>query len=444
MNDVARRAIKTAPASTVTTDLPVAVIGAGPIGLAAAARLLERGLEPVMLEAGPRVGHAVADWGHVAVFSPWRFNIDCAAADLLERHGWNAPDPETFPTGREIVERYLEPLAALPEIAPRLRLNARVTGIARRRVGKVRTPGRADAPFEVRFIDAGGREGSLLASAVIDASGTWFHPSPAGASGLPARGEAGAGARIRHGMPDVLGAERARYTGRRVMVIGCGHSAVGTLIDLATLAAETGAPRPVWAHRRADLAAVFGGGAKDELPERSAIGQRLKDLVASGAFDIVAPFHVEAIERSGAGVRVTAEDGRVVEVDEVVVATGLRPDLSFLAELRLDLDPALDCPRALAPLIDPNEHSCGTVPPHGAVELAHPEPGFFIAGMKSYGRAPTFLLATGYEQVRSIAAHLAGDEAAARAVELALPDTGICSGPKVETASGCCAPTCCA
>jgi len=443
MNEIAREAPRPG-LSSVTNDLPVAVIGAGPIGLAAAARLLERGLEPIVLEAGPRVGHAVADWGHVPVFSPWRFNIDCAAADLLEKRGWTAPEPEDFPTGRDIVDRYLAPLAALPEIARHLRLDHRVTGVARRRFGKMRTPGRGEAPFEVRFVRADGTEGSILARAVIDASGTWYHPNPAGASGLPARGEAAARARIRYGMPDVLGDERDRYAGRRVMVVGCGHSAVGTLIDLATLAEQTGAPRPVWAHRRADLAAVFGGGTKDELPERSAIGQRLKALVERDAFEVVAPFHVAALERAGEGLRVVAEDGRAVAVDELVVATGLRPDLSFLTELRLDLDPALDCPRALAPLIDPNEHSCGTVDPHGAVELAHPEPGFFIAGMKSYGRAPTFLMATGYEQVRSIAAWLAGDHAAARAVQLALPDTGVCSGPKVEVAAGCCAPACCA
>ena len=83
---------------------------------------------------------------------------------------------------------------------------------------------------------------------------------------------------------------------------------------------------------------------------------------------------------------------------------------------------------ALAPLIDPNHHSCGTVRPHGEAELCHPdEPGFYMAGMKAYGRAPTFLLATGHEQARSIAAFLTGDVAAARRVELALPETGVCS-----------------
>jgi hypothetical protein len=152
---------------------------------------------------------------------------------------------------------------------------------------------------------------------------------------------------------------------------------------------------------------------------------------------------VNVIERQPDGTLLVAGEadggGSGIAADGLVVATGLRPDLGFLAELRLDLDPALECPRALAPLIDPNLHSCGTVPPHGAVELAQPEPGLFVIGMKSYGRAPTFLLATGYEQARSVAAWLAGDEAAARRVELSLPETGVCSGPvPADVTAACC------
>ena len=121
------------------------------------------------------------------------------------------------------------------------------------------------------------------------------------------------------------------------------------------------------------------------------------------------------------------DEQRGVDVDEVIVCTGFRPDLEMLREVRLGLDPWLECATALGPLIDPNEHSCGTVRPHGARELAHPEKDFYIVGMKSYGRAPTFLLATGYEQARSVVAMLAGDVAAAERVELVLPETGVCS-----------------
>jgi hypothetical protein len=156
--------------------------------------------------------------------------------------------------------------------------------------------------------------------------------------------------------------------------------------------------------------------------------------VAAGHIRTVTGFRTAAIERDptddGAG-RLVLEsfDGvRLDPVDEVVVLTGFRPDLSFLSEVRLDLDPVLQAPRALAPLIDPNLHSCGTVYPHGAAELAQPEPDVYLVGMKSYGRAPTFLALTGYEQVRSVVAAIAGDRAAAERVELMLPETGVCSG----------------
>jgi thioredoxin reductase len=430
----------------VPGSLPVAVIGGGPIGLAAAAQLLERGLEPVVLEAGSSVGTAPLAWGHAHMFSPWRYNVDKAARALLDRHQWAAPDPEAFPTGRDLVEDYLAPLAALPEIAAHLRLNTRVTGVARLHAGKVRNVGREEQPFEVRFEDEQGKQGRLLARAVIVASGTWGNPSPAGASGLPAIGERKAADRIRYGMPDVLGAERLRYVGKQVLVVGSGHSAIGTLIDLASLAEQAPGTAVLWAARSTDLTRAYGGGAADQLPERGALGQRLRRLVECGAIELLAPFSVDEIQTGdGASLKVLSAEGRGVEADELVVATGLRPDLGILGEVRTDLDPALECPRVLAPLIDPNLHSCGTVRPHGAEELAQPDAGLFLAGMVSYGRAPTFLLATGYEQVRSIAAFLAGDVEAARRVELDLPQTGVCSSNRVlpgvqEPGTACCAP----
>jgi thioredoxin reductase len=432
-----------------SSELPVAIIGAGPVGLAAAVHLLGYGLEPVILEAGSQVGAAVRDWGHVPMFSPWGYSTDKAAVALLRRHGWSAPEADGYPTGQDLAERYLDPLAATPEIAGRLRLGARVTGIARAGVGKVRTAGREDRPFEVRFVDGTGREGRLFARAVIDASGTWTSPNPAGAGGLPAIGERAAAARIRYGMPDVLGRERQRYAGRRILVVGSGHSATGTLLDLADLAREAPGTRVIWAFRTTDRSKLFGGGEADQLPRRGALGLRLRALADAGAFEILSPFTVDMIDAAeDGGLRVSGDqDGaeRAVDVDELVVATGLRPDLSILGELRTDLDPALDCTRALAPLIDPNEHSCGTVRPHGAAELAQPEPGLFIIGMKAYGRAPTFLLATGHEQARSVAAYLAGDLEAAARVELDLPETGVCNGPgrkvaEEEPVSSCCGP----
>ena len=200
----------------------------------------------------------------------------------------------------------------------------------------------------------------------------------------------------------------------------------------------------IWAVRAANLARVFGGGRADKLPARGKLGDDLRHLVDSGRLKLALSFAVERIDRRGDGLTVTERgaDPRVLgPVDRVVVCTGQRPDLSLTRELRLDLDPWLESARALGPMIDPNLHSCGSVPPHGYQQLAHPEPGYFAVGIKSYGRAPTFLMATGYEQVRSVVAHLAGDEAAAKDVRLVLPETGVCStslAPSIAASEGCC------
>jgi hypothetical protein len=200
-----------------------------------------------------------------------------------------------------------------------------------------------------------------------------------------------------------------------------------------------------WAVRRRNLSRIFGGGVADELPARGRLGSDLRNLVESGRLTVVAGFAAEHIDRRRDGVVVMGrccEHGIALNaMDHIIVATGQRPDLAMTRELRLDLDPWLECARALGPLIDPNLHSCGTVPPHGYEELSHPEPDYYAAGIKSYGRAPTFLRATGYEQVRSIAAHLAGDVAAANDIRLVLPETGVCSTHLMaedDTRGGCC------
>ena len=416
---------------TETMTKTVAILGGGPVGLAAAAHVLERGMEPVVLEAGPDVAHAVRQWGHVRMFSPWEYNVDRAAERLLDAVGWNKPQPDHYPTGAELVEQYLEPLATRTVLKDRIRIRSRVTSVGRAGFDKVKTKGRAAAPFEIRYQNGKGPE-TLLADAVIDATGTWFAPSPAGAGGLPAIGEAEAREHVAYGMPDVLGRDRARYAGKAVAVLGAGHSAIGTLIDLARLKDEAPATEIYWLLRGDTPEKAFGGGANDKLAARGALGAAFAVLVSAGKIRVEKSFRVSHLGRAGERLRVGAGSacrGRHVAVDELVVATGLRPQLDFLREIRLSLDPALECPPELAPLIDPNEHSCGTVRPHGARELAQPEPGFYFAGIKSYGRAPTFLMLTGYEQVRSIAAEIAGDHAAARKVELVLPETGVCSGP---------------
>ncbi len=434
-------------------SLPIAIIGAGPIGLAAAAQLLARGLEPLVLEAGPEPAHAVRAWGHVRMFSPWRFNIDAAALALLEAAGWSAPDPEAYPAGAELAAQYLAPLAATPALRHRIRTGARVVGVARRDFGRLHDgPARAAAPFVLHVSTAAATE-VIEAAAVIDCSGTWGTPSPAGSHGMTAPGEAEAAARITYGIPDVLGADRAAHAGATTLVVGAGHSAMNAVLDLVELAKAVPGTRILWAFRRPLAAVNFGGGERDGLAGRGALGLRAQTLVEAGAVTALAPFLIDRIADQDGVLLVTGrQEGRTTSVraDRMIVATGFRPDFSFLREIRLGLDPAVEATPALAPLIDPNLHSCGTVRPHGEAELRHPETGFWIAGMKSYGRAPTFLLATGHEQVRSIAAHLAGDHEAARRVELVLPKTGVCATERrPEAASACCAPetpqgVCCA
>ena len=415
----------------------VAIIGAGPVGLAAAAYALERGLKPIVLEAGPESGHAIRQWSHVRMFSPWAYNIDQAAERLLGASGWNSPDPNAYPTGGELVERYLEPLASRTALKEHVHTSSRVTAISRVGFDKVKTKGREHAPFEIRYENGAGPK-SVRADAVIDASGSWLSPNAAGANGLPAAGETDARNHIAYAMPDVLGRDRARYAGRRVAVIGSGHSAVGTLIDLVHLIDDAPNTRVAWIMRGGNPEKAFGGGANDKLAARGELGAKLGRLVRDGRIEVQTEFAATRITSHELGIRVGSEGGRHFDADELIVATGFRPDLSFLRELRIALDPALECPLALAPLIDPNEHSCGTVRPHGARELVQPEFAFYFAGMKSYGRAPTFLMRTGYEQVRSIIAEIDGDHLAARRVELVLPETGVCSGPATSKKTSCC------
>jgi len=423
---------------------PVVVIGAGPQGLAAAAHLLERGLDPLVLESGGGSASAVAEWGHVRLFSPWSELVDHAARRLLEPTGWSAPE-SGYPTGSQWIEQYLSPLASV--LGDRVRYGSRVVGVGRKGRDLSVDAGRAEQPFLVHVRRPDGGEERLEARAVIDASGTWRSPSPAGADGLPALGEHAAleAGVLEHRVPSRE--EAAAMAAKHVVVVGSGHSAATAVIELARIADRQPGTRVTWALRRGAVGNAFGGGAADELPERGALGQRAKKAVEDGLVDLVTGFRAERVELDGGRAVLVAEDGRrLAPADRVLVLTGFRPDLSFLSEVRLDLDARLQAPSRIAVEVDPNVHFCGSVRATGAADLAHPEPGFYIVGAKSYGRAPTFLAMTGYEQVRSVAAELAGDHEAAARVELELPDTGVCGGsglfdaPEEASSGGCCAP----
>ncbi|MGI9476785.1 MAG: FAD-dependent oxidoreductase [Hyphomicrobiaceae bacterium] len=420
-------------------NITVAVIGAGPVGLAAAAHLKARGVTPIVLERGQQAGQAIQEWGHVRVFTPWQYVTDKAVVKLLEQHDWTHPDAGHLPTGQEIVDEYLVPAASLPELKNTIIYDANVTAISKRGLSKSSSFNRDDVVFTVHYRTRQGTHHVIEADAVIDASGTWYSPNPIGADGLPVVGEQELSAFIDYGIPKVHGQDRPLYEGKRTLVLGGGHSAINAALDILRLKDENSDTKLIWGLRRDNLERLLGGGINDELPARGALGVAAKKAIDEGALQLIAPMSVQKIARSDDGLAVDIlVDGQrqAIVVDRIIVAAGFRPDLDMLRELRLDLDQVVEAPTQLAPLIDPNLHSCGTVRPHGVAELSHPDKNFFIVGMKAYGRAPTFLLLTGYEQVRSIADELVGNHDAARIIELNLPETGVCNSRPQASAHG--------
>lgn len=429
---------------------PLVIIGAGPIGLAAAANAAERGMDFVVLEAGPAAGATVGQWAHVRLFSSWSELIDPAARRLLEAEGaWVAPDESAYPTGGEWREQYLAPLADLLDQTSggAVRYGARVVGVSRAGRDLLVDAGREFDPFAIHVETPTGHQ-RLLAGAVVDASGTWTRPNPLGADGYPAIGERENADRITYGIPDFTDADvAARYAGKHVAVAGKGASAQGVLIGLAKLAERDSATRVSWLLRRADVGDAFGGGDNDQLKQRGKLGQDAKAAAAGDQITNLTAFRTESVRaQDDRTVTLTSLDGKEVRgVDEIIVVTGFRPDFDFLSEVRLDLDPALGSTRILADQIHPDHHSCGDVAPHGFKELTQPERGLYLVGMKSYGRAPSFLAMTGFEQVRSVVAALDGDIESASRVELVLPETGVCNGAgafddpaAIASGGGCC------
>lgn len=413
------------PDSDSSRSISVIVIGAGPVGLAASAHLAERDVPFLLLEAGSGPAAAVRAWQHVQLFTPWQYNVDAAAGRLLEASGWVSPEPEAFPTGRDLVHDYLLPLAHHPRIWPHLLFGRRVTSITRESISKLE-PRTGEHPFTIETIGEDGEVAIYRAMAVIDASGLWNTPNPAGADGRPASGERAVRDRISYGVPDIAGAWRSRFQGQRTLVVGSGHSAFNALSSLVGLAEDDPATGVLWALRGDPGDASVQGCKDDELTERTLVRREIGRYLDDGRIHVFAGTRITGFSNTADGIVTYTGDRQLPPVDAIVVATGFRPDHRFASELRLDLHPVFECAYALAPLIDPEIAACGTVSPHGAYHLAHPEPGYWIVGAKSYGRAPTFLLLTGYEQVRSVVAAIASDEAAID-VQLELPVTGLCS-----------------
>ncbi|OJW30591.1 MAG: hypothetical protein BGO54_21905 [Sphingobacteriales bacterium 46-32] len=276
-------------------SLPVAIVGGGPVGLAAAAHLTIRNIPFILFEAGETVVANIRSWQHVRVFSPWKYNIDKAARQLLDTAGWNAPDDEGLPTGKELYDEYFKPLANLQSLRPHIHTNSRVMSIGRKNRDKMKSWGREEWPFvmQVHHRDEGVK--FYQVRAVIDASGTWNSPNPIGSGGVFAVGEIENSENILYGIPDVLGKLKDRYKNKNVAVVGGGHSAINTIIELNKLKNEYPDTTIHWILRKKNLRDVYGGQEKDALEARGALGIKIEQLVNDDRVNVYTPFQVQEI-----------------------------------------------------------------------------------------------------------------------------------------------------
>ncbi|OCS84641.1 NAD(P)-binding domain-containing protein [Caryophanon tenue] len=415
------------PNTSCCDGYPVAIIGAGPIGLAAAAHLQQRNIPFFIVEKGD-VADNIRSWQHVTLFSPWQYNIDHVANQLLTATGWQTPIQTNIPTGAQLIDAYLQPLAALFE--KQIFTHHEVIGISKEQTDRMKSQNRAQQAFQLVVETKVGIK-TMKARAIIDATGTWGHPSPAASNGLWLRGEQQAAPFMTYTIP--TDEQLQLYASKHVAVIGSGHSAIQSLLQLVALKEHYPQTTITWIVRKARIEDAYGGGSNDELAARGELGLRIAYFVENGTIHVKTAFTIEQVRATSQRLTLKSQT-ETLAVDYAIVNTGSRPNFDFHRELRYEADAITEAVPALAPLIDPNEHSCGTVAAHGERELRQVEPNFYIVGAKSYGRAPTFLMATGYEQVRSVTAYLAGDIEAATQVELSLPETGVCH----SGVGGCC------
>ncbi|TJY36532.1 NAD(P)-binding domain-containing protein [Pontimicrobium aquaticum] len=411
-------------------DLPVAIIGGGPVGLSAAAHLKKSNQPFILFETGNQIGTNILKWGHIRMFSPWEYNIDKVAETFLRQALLAIPKKEDIPYGKEIVEDYLKPLANLPGIKEHIHLNSKVIAIGRSGLDKMKDAKREELPFSIQVIE-NGKFKLYEAKAVIDASGTWQNPNPVGSGGIFAIGEEDNRSQIYYGIPNINETDESKYANKTTLVVGGGHSAIGTILALNNLIHKYPNTKIHWVLRKNQISDVYGGQEADKFKARGALGIQIEKLVNSGVIEIHTPVYIHEIKKNNDQLVIKGlkhKNAFVLKgIDEIISNTGSRPDFNFLREIRFESDASIESVPKLANLIDPNIHSCGTVRPHGEAELRQKEKDFYIVGMKSYGRAPTFLMTTGYEQIRSIVAYINGDLESAKRVELNLPETGVCS-----------------
>ncbi len=386
----------------------LAILGAGPTGLEAALAAAEKGLDFTLYEAAPAVAGHIAEWAHVRMFTPWDLNVSPRARRALEAAGREVPWGPKCPTGGELRERLLEPLAALPQIAPHLRLGTRVQAVGRDWLLKheeIANATRAAQPFRLLLADATG-ERVETAQLVIDCTGSYAVPNALGNGGIPAPGEQGLGARIRHRIPD-FARERPDWAGKTVFLTGAGHSAETAVVALAELAEDAPGTRVIWSVRAPAL--HWGALEDDPLPARAALAGRARALAAGASPAVESRFGsvVDAVAAEGEQVRIELRhrDGRQssVLVDHVLALTGAVGEHLMYRQLQVHECYATSGPMKLsAALLGAGAADCMAQSSHGAETLKNPEPGFFLLGSKSYGRNNTFLLRLAWEQVDEV------------------------------------------
>ncbi len=392
----------------------VAILGAGPIGLEAALAVADAGLPFTVYEAAERIAASVRDWAHVRLFSPWSLNVSPRVRRRLRDAGAEPPHGEGYPTGGEFLEAVLEPLAALPEIAPRLRLGRRVMAVGRDGLVKsdeIGTGARAHRPFRL-LVHNGSAEAIERADVVLDCTGSYEVPNALGDGGIPAPGETAVetAGRLARRIPDLDDPETAAlYAGRTTLLAGAGHSAQTAVRDLADLAERQGGTRVIWALR--GTASGLTPLEDDPLAERARLMARAQELAAgaSVAVDARTGVVVESLTPTDDGVEValrlrddaTGESIETVSVDRVLALTGSLGDHRLYRQLQIHECYATCGPMKLAAALlgESGSGDCLAQTGHGAETLLNPEPGFIILGSKSYGRNSTFLMRIGWEQV---------------------------------------------
>ena len=380
----------------------VAIIGAGPIGLEAALAVIERGWECTVYEAAEQPAGNVRDWGHVRLFTPWDMNV----SERMRRVMPDAPSGDALPTGSELTEQLLDPLARAPALAPRIRLGARVEAVAREGLLKheeIASPERGARRFRLLVSDAAGRESVDHADAVIDCTGTYGNPNSLGDGGIPAPGERGLEHRIERRLPRFD--DPGQWAGSTTLLTGAGHSAQTAARDLVELARHAAGTRVIWAIRSPDPG--WGAVSGDPLPERARLTRSAAELAggASDALEARLGVVTEALQPRDGRIAVTLRNGNAQEVtvDRVLALNGGVGDYSIYRQLQVHECYATSAPMKLsAALLGAAAGDCLEQQSHGPETLTNPEPGFFILGAKSYGRNSQFLMRIGWEQVTDV------------------------------------------